>query len=74
MDYVAQGSCLKKGVQINLEKSNLIIDALISYDLNGPYKGKSAELIEIINHSDKPILSLDIPSGINASTGETPGV
>lgn len=56
-----------------LEKSNLVIDALIGYGLNGPPKGKSAKLIEIINLSGKPVLSLDIPSGINANTGETPG-
>ncbi|MDH3944942.1 MAG: NAD(P)H-hydrate epimerase, partial [Anaerolineae bacterium] len=52
----------------------LIIDALIGYGLSGPPNDPVAASIESTNHSRAPILSLDIPSGMNATTGETPGV
>ena len=35
--------------------------------------GKAAALIRWANESEAPILSLDVPSGVNATTGETPG-
>lgn len=56
-----------------IEKSTLIIDALIGYGLSGPPNDPVAASIESANHSRAPILSLDIPSGMNATTGETPG-
>jgi len=53
-----------------LKKANLIIDCLIGYNLKGNPKGKFAELIEDANKSKKKILSCDVPSGLDASTGK----
>ena len=47
-----------------------IIDGLIGYSLKGDPKGKAASLIEWINRQDLPVLSLDVPSGLDATTGE----
>ena len=52
---------------------DLIIDALLGYSLQGAPTGKTAELIQWANESDIPMLSLDIPSGVDSTTGETPG-
>ncbi|HIB53937.1 MAG TPA: NAD(P)H-hydrate epimerase [Nitrospirales bacterium] len=54
-------------------KPSLIIDALVGYSLHGAPTGKTAELIQWANENDAPVLSLDIPSGVDAATGETPG-
>lgn len=35
--------------------------------------GRTAELIELCNTSARRVLSLDVPSGLNATTGEAPG-
>lgn len=48
---------------------DLIIDALIGYGLRGATRGKIAQWIQKANHSAVPILSLDIPSGLDADTG-----
>lgn len=50
--------------------ADLIIDGLIGYNLSGPPEGVVASLIEWANSQGKPILSLDIPSGVDATTGE----
>ena len=50
------------------------IDALIGYSLRGAPRGRSAELIDMINQADAAVVALDTPSGINVSTGEAPGV
>ncbi len=56
-----------------LHKADLIIDALIGYSLNGPPTGKTEQLIELANASPTLILSLDLPSGLEASEGTQPG-
>jgi len=55
------------------DRADLIIDALIGYSLRDAPQGRAAELIAWANHSGVPILALDVPSGVNATTGECPG-
>ena len=56
------------------EEGAVILDAIIGYSLKGGPRGTSKELIEKVNASGKPVLSLDLPSGLDATNGETPGV
>lgn len=50
-------------------EANLIIDGLIGYSLREAPHGNAARLIRTANLSGLPILALDIPSGIEATTG-----
>jgi hydroxyethylthiazole kinase-like uncharacterized protein yjeF len=47
----------------------LIVDALLGIGLKGPVHGVIASAIHQINSSGLPVVSLDIPSGLNADTG-----
>ena len=47
----------------------LIIDALIGYGLRGSPQGWAAECIRQISASSAPVLALDVPSGLDATTG-----
>lgn len=53
-----------------LGQPNLIIDALFGAGLNRPVKGDPFAMIKAMNASGAPILSVDLPSGINGDTGE----
>ena len=55
------------------ENMDLIIDALIGYGLRGTPRGKTARWIQKANRGTVPILSLDIPSGLDVDTGSPPG-
>lgn len=57
-----------------LGQPNLIIDALFGAGLNRPVKGDPYAMIEAMNASGVPILSVDLPSGINGDTGEVMGI
>lgn len=59
---------------VHKERPDLIIDALIGYGLTSAPRGLVADLIMWANGSGAPNLSLDVPSGVDATTGDTPGV
>jgi hydroxyethylthiazole kinase-like uncharacterized protein yjeF len=54
-------------------KPALIIDALFGAGLNRPVKGDPLEMIEAINANGAPVLAVDLPSGINGTTGAVMG-
>jgi ADP-dependent NAD(P)H-hydrate dehydratase / NAD(P)H-hydrate epimerase len=54
-------------------KPALIIDALFGAGLNRIVKGEAHDMIEAINAQGAPVLSVDLPSGINGSTGAVMG-
>src|SRR6201996_4546977 len=55
-------------------KPALIIDALFGAGLNRPIKGEPCDMIEAINANGALVLSIDLPSGINGTTGAVMGV
>ena len=52
----------------------LIIDALFGAGLNRPVKGEPLDMIEAINANGVPVLSVDLPSGVNGTSGAVMGV
>lgn len=60
-------------VQASLAQSSLIIDALLGVGLSRPVTGLYAELIALANAAPAPILAIDLPSGLQADTGQALG-
>jgi NAD(P)H-hydrate epimerase len=71
--YRAAGGRLIHFSKFDAEPFDIIIDALIGYSLTGSPKGLTNELIDWANESDADVVSLDIPSGVDATTGHAPG-
>ncbi|AUH71639.1 NAD(P)H-hydrate dehydratase [Legionella sainthelensi] len=51
-------------------EAELIVDALLGIGLRGPVHGNIASAIHQINASGLPVIALDVPSGLNADTGQ----
>ena len=56
-----------------LPPADLLVDAMIGYGLTGLPTGLAATLIDAANNHGAPILSLDVPSGVNTTTGAASG-
>jgi NAD(P)H-hydrate epimerase len=55
------------------ERPDVVIDALLGTGLKGAPRDETSTLIDQINAGGVPVLAVDIPSGVNASTGEVAG-
>jgi NAD(P)H-hydrate epimerase len=60
-------------VKDKISRCDLIIDALLGVGLTGEVKGIYRDLIGIINAAKAKALSVDIPSGLDATTGKALG-
>ena len=53
----------------HLHRADLIVDALVGYGLEGAPTGLAAAVTEIAAAARRPVLALDVPTGVNAGTG-----
>lgn len=60
--------------QVELSQADIIVDALLGTGSSGPPKGVLSEIINAINMAQKPVLALDIPSGIDVDSGNVDGL
>ena len=60
-------------IRIAANFSDVLVDALLGTGFQGEIQGPMAMAIEIINSSEKPVFAVDIPSGIDADTGQVRG-
>ena len=57
----------------SLGDADVVIDALFGTGFRPPPRDEAAAQIAAVNESGRPIMAVDIPSGVDASTGEVPG-
>ena len=61
------GADISDGADRPLPGTELVLDALLGYSLKGPPRGDAASLIDAA--SGRRVLSLDVPSGLELSSG-----
>ncbi len=56
------------------QQADLVIDALLGTGIKGPVEGTTADIICAVNRAGRPTLAVDVPSGVDADTGEVVSV
>jgi ADP-dependent NAD(P)H-hydrate dehydratase / NAD(P)H-hydrate epimerase len=62
-----------QGREVVADRPHVVVDALLGTGLKGEPREKTSALIEQINAAGVPVVAVDVPSGVNASTGEVAG-
>ena len=57
-----------------MAQCDVVVDALLGIGVRGPVREPIRSLIACMNRSAKPIVSADVPSGLDAQTGRVQGV
>ena len=60
-------------LQSVLLKADLVVDAILGYHVDGAPHGEVERLIGFVVRSGRPVVSLDLPSGLDPDTGAAPG-
>lgn len=60
-------------VKLAMVYTDLIVDAIFGTGFKGAVSEHVGSIIEIINSAGKPVVAVDIPSGLEANTGRTRG-
>lgn len=57
-----------------LASADIVVDAILGYNARGAPHGEVERLIGFVDRSDRPVVSLDVPSAMDPDTGEAPGL
>jgi NAD(P)H-hydrate epimerase len=57
-----------------LARADIVVDAILGYNVRGTPRGEVERLIGFVVRSGRPVVSLDVPSGMDPDTGEAPGM
>ncbi len=71
LEHLNQSNDLKISDNYNeqLPQADVYIDALFGVGLNRPIEGIATNYIDALNHTNSPVIALDLPSGLHADTG-----
>ena len=60
-------------LRFSLSLADIIVDALLGTGAEGPLRGDFKEIAKIVNEVNRPVVAVDLPTGVDATTGAIPG-
>jgi hydroxyethylthiazole kinase-like uncharacterized protein yjeF len=73
-EFDAQRPDWPRQVEKDLEDATIIIDGLFGTGIRGALRGTAVEMVRTINSSRQPVVSIDIPSGVDGDSGAVAGI
>lgn len=74
---IAADAAIEAGLSIETDiawpQAGVVVDALLGTGLQGEVSEEKARVIQQINHSGLPVVAIDVPSGLDANTGQVMG-
>ena len=68
-DAAAWDACRSAVVEDGVVAADLVVDALIGTGLRAPLEGLLAAVVADVNAAGRPVVAVDLPSGLSADTG-----
>ncbi len=62
---------IRDSATLELSEADLLVDAMLGTGISGDLREPAATAAEAMNESDTTVVSVDVPSGLDAETGET---
>ena len=62
-----------KGFEVALKASDLVVDALLGTGIRGAPRPEMERIIDLIGECGSPVVAVDLPSGLDADTGQIHG-
>jgi NAD(P)H-hydrate epimerase len=56
-----------------LDDAAVVVDGILGTGVRGAPRAREAGLIRAVNTAGRPVLAMDVPSGVDPATGEVPG-
>jgi NAD(P)H-hydrate epimerase len=71
--YRAAGGRVATVADVGLLDAEIVVDAVLGYSLGGAPRGAAGDLVAWMSNTTAPVISLDVPSGIDSTTGAAAG-
>lgn len=72
--WIAEGGTIRPWQDIDFKNFDVIVDGILGTGLKGQVRKDASELICALNKTDLPVLSIDVPSGLDSDTGVPLGI
>jgi len=72
-DFRAAGGEARSYDPVNCPAGDLVVDAMLGTGLERDVEGAYLDAVRGVNMAGKPVLAIDLPTGINGTTGEVMG-
>lgn len=72
-EWLSAGGKIRVFDETLFEKADIVIDALLGTGTNSVIRKEFADVIDVVNAATTPVISIDVPSGLNANTGQSMG-
>ena len=59
--------------EAEIDAADLVVDALFGAGLSRPLEGAVRDAVDAVNAAGKPVVAVDVPSGVNGDTGQDLG-
>lgn len=72
-EVVSLDTSQRRNLKFSLSFADVIVDAILGTGAEGPLKGTLGEIVSVVNEVRRPVVAIDVPTGVDATTGEVAG-
>lgn len=63
----------RRNLKFSLSMADVIVDSMLGTGAQGPLRGQLGEIVAVVNEVRRPVVAVDVPTGVDATTGEVAG-